>query len=560
MNRSMYSGVSGMKTHQTRMDVIGNNIANVNTYGFKAGRAVFRDVYYQTLKSATGGTSSSGGTNPSQVGYGSQVGGVDVMMGNSSFQMTDNTMDLAIDGDGFFQVMDGDGNKYFTRSGQLKFGPSGNLVDSQGRFVLGVSGDPIGKAPGSELIQVQLPPVPPTSSSSNDVINNVGFKISASNNTKDGNVAMQFITGQKMTDGVKATAQVGTSGIVVSLNPKETFKTIEDLNKAANDAIEEYMQAHSGKSHPAGKFTISMDPADKWPKPDGLKGEQICSTDFALQMGKVEGWPTDAVAGGFKPTVPAATGSAFKPAALTGGTFKVTGDATGKKYTVEYTLGGTTYTGEIDSTRTDAGTIKLKKKGGTDENDYIIFDRPSYTELCKLQGDATGKTPTTGDVAIDTALSDKIKLANVTAATESKNLGLSSKKMMLSGGTEGGPQSIENLTGISIGADGVIVASHSQLGIIVIGRVDTATFANPQGLAQSGNSYFTETQNSGTINYCEPGTDGAGKLVSGSLELSNVDLSREFADMITTQRGFQASSRLITVSDEMLNELVNLKR
>ncbi len=560
MNRSMYSGVSGMKTHQTRMDVIGNNIANVNTYGFKAGRAVFRDVYYQTLKSATGGTATAGGTNPSQVGYGSQLGSVDVMMGNSSFQMTDNTMDLAIDGDGFFQVQDSDGNRYFTRSGQLKFDPTGNLVDSQGRFVLGISGNPIGQKPGSEMIQVQLPPVPPTAASSTDVINTVGFKITAEKATKDGNIAMQFVPGEKMTDGVKAVAEVGTAGIVIKLNPNETFANQGELNDAVNLAINEYMMASTGKPHPAGNFSISIDPPEKFAIP--LTGAQLCSTDFALQMGTITDWPTENVAGGFKPAVPATTGSNFKPTVTPPATtasitaFTVTPkDAT--TYTVSATIGGKVYTGEIDNTRTSTGTIKLQN--GTDANDYIVFDRPSFAEI-----DAKDGTP--GDGIAQAVTIDPVALGKITAnakvkpAEESKNLGLSSKKMMLTGGTEGGPQGIENLNGISIGGDGVIVGSHSVLGPIIIGRVDLVTFANPQGLEQAGNTYFTETQNSGTINYCQPGSEGAGKLVSGSLELSNVDLSREFADMITTQRGFQASSRLITVSDEMLNELVNLKR
>ncbi|MEG0395561.1 MAG: flagellar hook-basal body complex protein [Oscillospiraceae bacterium] len=554
MNRSMYSGVSGMKTHQTRMDVIGNNIANVNTYGFKAGRAVFRDVYYQTLKSATGGSSTSGGTNPSQVGYGSQLGSVDVMMGNSSFQMTDNTMDLAIDGDGFFQVQDGDGNRYFTRSGQLKFDPIGNLVDSQGRYVLGVSGNPIGKKPGSEIIQVQLPPVPPTASSSKDIISNVGFKITATNTTKDGNVAMQFVPGEKMTDGVKAVAEVGTAGIVIKLNPNETFKDVQELNDATNRAIDDYMKATSGKSHPAGNFTITIDPPEKFGKP--LTGEQLCSTDFALQMGKITDWPTDTVAGGFKPTVPSTTGSKFTPTAGKITSFDVKKGGKDSEFLVSLVMGGKTYTGVIDDSRTTTGTIKLQN--GTDADDYIVFERPSFTDLDKLDGTVDGKA--TADIKLDAALVTKIQAASVKGAEASKNLGLSSKKLMLTGGTEGGPQNIENLNGISIGGDGVIVANHAVLGPIIIGRVDTCTFANPQGLLQAGNTYFTETPNSGTINYCQPGADGAGKLVSGSLELSNVDLSREFADMITTQRGFQASSRLITVSDEMLNELVNLKR
>lgn len=131
MLRSLYSAVSGMKAHQTKLDVIGNNIANVNTYGFKSSRARFQDVFYQTLQSAAGGDNNKGGTNASQVGYGSQLGGIDLDMSRSALQSTGRPMDVAITGEGFFQVMDADGNIFYTRAGNLMLDSnSGNLVDS----------------------------------------------------------------------------------------------------------------------------------------------------------------------------------------------------------------------------------------------------------------------------------------------------------------------------------------------------------------------------------------------------------------------------------------------
>ena len=145
MLRSLFSAVSGMQAHQTKLDVIGNNIANVNTYGFKSSRARFQDVYYQTLQSATGGDNNKGGTNASQVGYGAQLAGVDLNMGRSALQSTGRPMDVAITGEGFFQVMDSDGNIFYTRAGNLQLdNNSGNLVDANGYTVLGVTGDPLG--------------------------------------------------------------------------------------------------------------------------------------------------------------------------------------------------------------------------------------------------------------------------------------------------------------------------------------------------------------------------------------------------------------------------------
>lgn len=573
MNRSLYSGVSGLKAHQTRMDVIGNNISNVNTYGFKASRVTFKDVYYQTLSAGSAGSSTSGGTNASSIGYGTQVGSVDLMMGQSSFTMTDSTMDLAIDGEGFFQVQDADGNKYYTRAGALTFDSAGNLVDSQGNFVLGISGNPLGKSPGSNLIQLNLPSVTPSTSSVSTTINDVKYTLSTSNYTTAGNISMQFVQGTGMTDGVKATAQVGTSGIVVTLNANETFSSLDDLNTAINDAIETYMQDTTGASHPAGKFTISMDPSDAgaWP----LTGEEICSTDFTLQSGKATGWPSATIGGGFSPT--GTTGSSFGANfddganALEG--FTVTYDANANTMTVTMEINGEEYTGVIDSSKTETGTMKLTNSAsGASASDYIIVNRPSYSSIvsaAKTAGTASNIVDTNGDlITTGTGTWDCLATAGVstpgdttfTAAAPSSALGLSGSKMVLSGGTEGGSQGIESLTGVAVSADGTIVATHAELGEVVVGQINLVTFANPEGLVQSSGTYFTTSANSGEMSYCQPGTDGAGGLVSGSLELSNVDLSKEFSDMITTQRGYQACSRLITVSDEMLEELVNLKR
>ncbi|MFA9381738.1 MAG: flagellar hook-basal body complex protein, partial [Acetanaerobacterium sp.] len=160
MVRAMYSGVSGLRAHQTRMDVIGNNISNVNTYGFKASRTTFRDVYYQTLGGASQGTQLRGGVNPSQVGYGSQVASIDILMGQSGFQPTDNGMDVAIAGQGFLQVQDTTGNIFYTRAGMLTVDSNGNVIDSSGNFVLGATGqDARTAAPSRSRIQIVVPPV-----------------------------------------------------------------------------------------------------------------------------------------------------------------------------------------------------------------------------------------------------------------------------------------------------------------------------------------------------------------------------------------------------------------
>ena len=137
MNRALYSGVAGLKAHQTKMDVIGNNISNVNTYGYKAQRTIFSDVFYQTVSSATAGSANSGGTNPSSMGYGSQLAAIQTQMSQSSLQSTGYGLDVAITGEGFFQVMDPHGNIFYTKAGMLDYDSNGYLTDVNGNFVLG---------------------------------------------------------------------------------------------------------------------------------------------------------------------------------------------------------------------------------------------------------------------------------------------------------------------------------------------------------------------------------------------------------------------------------------
>ncbi|MEG1777850.1 MAG: flagellar hook-basal body complex protein, partial [Angelakisella sp.] len=297
MVRSMYSGVAGMKAQQSAMDVIGNNISNVKTYGYKASRANFSDVYYQTLSSGSSATGNRGGTNPTQIGYGAQLSGIDVLHGQSSFSMTGRSMDLAIAGEGFLQVQDSDGNTFYTRAGQLLFDPMGNLVDSNGNFVLGVSGDPLGREPGSEKIQMAIPSVDPAASKTTETINNVKVTVKTSNNTDAGNVSINFISDGTMPYGKKVKAELtgGGSGITLKINPGEDFADIAALNDAVNKAI---LEANGGKPHPAGNIAISMDPADKFS--GVLSGEQIVSKDYSVVLGKMEGFPTTGIYGGMQ--------------------------------------------------------------------------------------------------------------------------------------------------------------------------------------------------------------------------------------------------------------------
>lgn len=566
MVRSMYSGVTGMKSHQTKLDVIGNNISNVNTYGFKSSRATFRDVYYQSMRNAAAPTATSGGMNPSAVGYGSTISSVDLLMTPSSVTNTGNPMDVAINGDGFFQVEDADGNVFYTRAGMLDIDADGNLVDMNGYYVLGVSGSPVGQAPSSNRINIvdEMGSVPQTKSTIEETINEVKYNITAQNPTTEGNVSFTFVTAEDLPIGMPAEAVVGTSNITIRINSKENFKTIDDLNKVINDAI---TSANHGKEHPAGKFNITAD-QNKFPA-EGLTGAEICGRNFGYTKGSITAVGTKTV-GGVATTVPlwggfdvVEVGDLFSGNSATAGdvAYTLTHDNTTQEFTLTATVNGLTYTAKIkESDMTESGKVVLRNNAITDmksdaySKDIIVMSFPNFNTVKTASDDP------------DAAVGDQLTFNDITGSGTashsypSKDLGLSSRSFKLKNGTLGGAVSVKDLTGIAIGADGVIIANHSIIGEKEVGRIDLANFNNPAALYQSGNSYYATSPNSGAAGLSIPGSAGTGALKTSSLELSNVDLSQEFADLITTQRGYQANSRLITVSDTMLEELVNLKR
>ncbi len=513
MLRSLYSGVSGLSAHQTRMDVIGNNIANVNTYGFKASRVTFSDIYYQTMRNATGGSATTGGNNPSQVGYGVKVGSIDTNMGRSGFQSTDNGLDLSIAGEGFFQVQDKAGNRFYTRAGILGVDNNGNLVDSKGNFVLGVTGDPKTQTTGqSNKIQLIVPDVQDAKASADKTLLGSKVTIEASDVGKDGNITVNFVNGNP------PTSTLSGDNLTITFDQSAKYNDMTSLQAAIDEAIK-----NGGVTLPAGALKISVDPA-----PTDTKATATNYADFA---------------GGQKFTV-------------TAGDYGKTGNNISVKY----------------KTVAAGGTASAEWKG--DDLIFTLDEDHAYTEdelkaLVTAANTAAGVTTgdaknvtlaLTGGTITGKELAEKPLKLGGGDNTYFENIAGLLGTIKMDGGCTAAAQTAGNLQGLSIGSDGVITASHAIHGQLTLGRIDLVTFDNPSGLEQSGNTYFKQTVASGDPKACLAGMDGSGDIVSNALEMSNVDLAQEFADMITTQRGFQANSRIITTSDEMLQELVNLKR
>ena len=447
MLRSLFSGVAGLTSHQTKLDVIGNNIANVNTYGFKSSRVTFSDVYYQTTKAATGASEEQGGINSSQIGYGSTVSSIDKMMSQSAFASTSNTLDVAISGEGFIQVQDKTGNKFFTRAGMMNVDAEGNLVDSKGYFVLGTQNyDPTSLAAmsptaGNSKINIKVPDVHVAQTAPIDL----------------------------------AAAPSGATGATVKAAFMNGDQTDIKLTIKYGGAAKTKVTGYDGKATPA-TLEITIGDADKAKiENGGTIGDLQDRINQAIEAEL--GSPTlfDADTG----LIPLFTEDTFK-----GGKISLSID-----------------TSEVTGTLTPEDNKALQK-------------------------DAIAKL-TAGELTLDSEIEE---------------------------------QSFADLSSFYISGDGTLVGVHSVHGMLYFGRIDLATFDNPQGLNESGSSYFQESAASGSPKYCIPGYEGSGAVVSGSLEMSNVNLATEFSDLITTQRGFQANSRIITTSDSILEELVNLKR
>lgn len=386
MLRSMFSGISGLRAHQTMLDVTGNNIANVNTTGFKGSATQFQDTLSQLVQGGGAPGAALGGTNPAQIGLGVQVAGISTNFTQGSAQATGRASDLMISGDGFFVVNAG-GETLYSRAGAFDFDAQGRLVTPNGAFVMGWN-------------------------ATNGVVNQ--------------GAALQNIT---LPRGAVAPA-------VATTNVRFTGNLPDDA--AAGTEIVRDVDVYDATGTASSVTLAFTRTATGWDVASG--GSTLASLGFA------DGLPT--------------------------------------------------------------GPLSLA----------------------------------VGGVTVD--------LAGVTGFAD-----LSTLKVAGQDGRTAG-----TLDAYSIGPDGTITGTFSNGATEAVGRIALASFVNPGGLEKAGDSAYRATANSGVVELGAAGDPGYGTLASGYLEMSNVDLSQEFTNLIIAQRGFQANARIITTSDEVLQELTNLKR
>ena len=457
MMRSLFAGVSGLKNHQTRMDVVGHNISNVNTNGYKTQRVTFQDMLSQTISGAAKPEENRGGVNPKQVGLGMTIASIDRLFTQGSLQTTGNQTDVAISGDGFFVVADGD-KQYFTRAGNFGIDKDGTMVNpGNGLKVQGWMA--VTDANGEKVVR--------SSGTPEDLIIPVYGKIDARETTnvryKCNLDARSPIVPAGANDRMRASAAITTN--------IDIYDNIGDTHRLT--------------------MTFWKTGFNQWTASAAVSGS---STPVTL----------DVPAGGGQDNQP-------NPSSLINFRFSP-----------------------------DGKLIAVSDASSPDElNQGNLIVNANY----RVEGDPNIRTMNLnlGEAGVLSGIT-QFSSASTTKAVEQDGY------------------SMGYMESFSIDNSGLITGVYTNGTKQAIGQMATAVFTNAQGLTAAGENLFEVSNNSGLANIGPAGDAGRGKIVAGSLEMSNVDLSDQFTDMIITQRGFQANSKTITTADQMLQELLQLKR
>ena len=468
MMRSLFSGVAGLRTHQGKMDVIGNNIANVNTVAYKSQSVTFQELMYQTTSNASGANQETGraGINAKQIGLGVTTGAINTnITTQGASQSTGNPFDIQISGTSFFIVNDGS-NNYFTRAGSFYVDGAGNLaMTSNGFNVMGWQEDP--DVPGTIKPDTVTP--------------------------------LKIMSPENMTSSPEQTTQAYVTGIIDKNSTAVTSPNGQAVNISFYDDLGySYVAKFSVKdSGTAGVYEFKL--ADII---DSATGESIKTnkTDNIADYAKLNGQDTVYLAYDVK--------------------------------TGEYLGMSTTSAADAANKNTEADKLEKLKFTATHQNSTM-----------------QGKTEPI-EIAFDTStMYDNNGTSTIYGAYGDYN------------GNFGG-RKVGDMSGVAVQQDGKIYATYDNGTTKLLGQIAVASFSNPSGLEKVGENLYQTTMNSGQFDGIgkDVTADGSGSFKTGVLEMSNVDLSKEFTEMITTQRGFQANSRIITVSDTLLEELTNLKR
>lgn len=526
---ALFYGLTGLRNHETRINVIGNNIANINTTGYKKSRATFKEAFDKLISSGMGSTDTRGSINPKQVGYGVQLGSIDVIHTEGNIQLTGNPTDLAIKGNGFYILKSSneitdliDGQYVYTRAGNFGIDSDGNLIyKPNGLKVQGWRADRRGVV------------------DTNDVLMDISLKID-----KDGN---------EISSTTRETTEMELGG---NLNSQAGRV---DLINGGETGITDEVDLSIASSLPDGLYRIKIDLAKNQAilySADGVEratteipatGNQLYFEEVGLEV-MFEGELSDGTAD-------------INIIPRQKSTSVVVYDSKGAQHTLDITFTKATddnkwnyeirvqETGDeiLEGTISEIGDFETKITGSDDKQAIgktVIFERTGILQA----GNYEHITINPGNSA--ELINIEIDLTEVTQFADEYDVSIINQDGIGRG----------LLESFQITPTGDMVGIYSNGVSRNLGKIALADVPNPEGLTRFQDTIFLQSPSSGNILAQEAGTFGLGSISSGALEMSNVSLTDEFTDLIISERGFQANSRVITTSDEVLVEALNLKR
>jgi flagellar hook protein FlgE len=563
---SLYSGLSGLDVNQTSMNVVGNNIANANTTAFKASTVQFTPEAYVTAQAGTAPTTDFGGENPEQYGLGAQVGSINTDYSEGSIQQTGTDTDMAISGDGFFVVNSTQGQQ-FTRDGAFSLNSSNQLVTAAGGFVQGYEADAQGNVITGSLGKITIPLGQSTSSAATQNVkftgnlNGGGTVASGASilGTQDlttvGGAAAP--TAATLLTDLSSTSTPATPlmavGEVFTLNGQQNSRNLPaaTFTVTTTSTVQNLMSFYQQNLGIDTSFSSDVPPPGVTLQPDTANpnSAQILITgntgnDNALEMGNA----SFVSSAGLSPfTFSAATDSA-------GISSDPSGESVHTTFSVYDSLGSPV------NVSVNA-VLESQSTSGTTWRYYV--DSPNSTNGNPIVGNGTVTFDSTGQYVSSTGGAVSIDRTGTGAATPlTFNLNFSgmsalasSTSTMEESSQDGSP--IGTLESFSVGADGTISGAYSNGLTKTLGQVALATFSNQQGLNNEGAGMYQASPDSGSAVIGAPQSGNAGSVQSGALELSNVNISQEFVNMIIASTGYSASSRVISTADELIQDLLN---
>ena len=568
MMRSLYSGVAGLKTHQTRMDVIGNNIANVNTTAYKSSSMTFSELMSQTTQKASGAnaTTGVGGTNAKQIGLGVKAGAINTAITTQgSAQSTGNPFDIMITGDNFFVVNNGSEN-FFTRDGSFYVDGAGNLaMTSTGYNVMGwgvdettgnIKQDTVTALRIMSAANMTYPPEATTKANISGILDENDKDVTSANGKT---VNLNFFDARGYSYTAKFTFKQ-SGGDKTNEYSMELNKILDSTG--AEIDISKLKFGNRSQQKMETKVTLNTD-AYKW------DGKVLKTKDGTTEVAnladifKADGsliTPADDAAAQKQQKALDAIAKAYGYEGSTDEFLNLYITSTAnkdKQLTIQDLLGNMMAGKTTDVLPADGSAITME--GRYFEGTTVVFNKDTG-KLESVGGSTTNLNVNAAFSALGGNFSDvTIDLSECTNYDNKGTSTIGATSGDLDGLGTG--RRLGDMIGVSIQKDGMIYASYDNGMTKLLGQIATAAFANASGLEKEGDNLYSATLNSGEFDGIGVDiTAGGGYMSTGQLEMSNVDLSSEFTEMITTQRGFQANSRIITVSDTLLEELTNLKR